>query len=64
MALVLREVANRKGATKRLDVVRAEEGPREEILADISEGQYKILDGSTVETVEVSYRTVQDIEVV
>lgn len=61
MALVLREVLSRNGAVKRFDVVRAEEGTPSQVLDGITAGQYKILDGSKVETYETSYRTVQDV---
>lgn len=64
MALVLREKTDRNGLTKRFDVVRADEGELHEILDGINEGQYKVLDGAEVKTVNVSYRTVQDIETV
>jgi hypothetical protein len=62
MALVLREKQNRKGETTRFDVVRAEEGSPSEILSGIEAGEYRILSGASIGRVNVSYRTVQDID--
>jgi hypothetical protein len=61
VALVLRERQNRRGETKRFDVVRAEAGSIQQVLEDIPEGQYRIMDGVSINTFDVSYRTVQDI---
>lgn len=60
MALVLREV-KKKGVTTRFDVVRAENGPVEKVLRDIDEGDFHVLDGTSVSRHRVSYRVVQDI---
>lgn len=61
MALVLREKTNRKGETKRFDVVRAHDDTAQ-ALDSINEGSYKVLEGSTIKSVNVSYRVVQDLD--
>lgn len=63
--LVLREKTNRKGETKAFAVVRAEADAAtiEQAVDGIKEGAYKVFDGASVKSVNVSYRTVQDVEV-
>lgn len=62
MPLVLSAKTGRDGLVKRFDVVRAENAKIEQgLLDDIEAGEYKVMDGSHVEDVKVSYRVVQDI---
>jgi hypothetical protein len=61
MALVLRAV-ERKGVLQRFDVVRADNGHVEDLVAGLETGSYKVLsDANRVVDVSTSYRTVQDI---
>lgn len=59
--LVLKARTARSGEVKAFDVVRAEEGVHAAVLGGLPEGDYKVMDGTSVEDVAVSYRTVLDL---
>lgn len=61
MALVLAAKTKRDGSIKSFDVKAIGDSP-EAALESIAEGNYHVLDGSTVKEATVSYRVVQDIE--